>query len=104
MQILADHDGRHIRLTDERLRHIHEHPEMAGLDAAIAETLAEPEQVIESVSDPQMRLYYRPYSRTPVGAKWLCIVVKIAANDAFIVTAYLTDRPKRGNVLWSRGR
>ena len=36
----------------------------------------------------------------PVGGKWLCVVVKYAENDAFVVTAYLTDKPKAGGDLW----
>jgi len=57
VQVLTDYQGRLVRLTDERLRHIHEHPEMIGLDSAIAETLSRPQTVIQSVSDPQAELY-----------------------------------------------
>jgi hypothetical protein len=35
-----------------------------------------------------------------VGGKWLCVVVKYAESDAFVVTAYLTDKPKSGEDLW----
>ena len=35
-----------------------------------------------------------------VGGKWLCIVVKYEEHDAFVVTAYLTDKPKAGEELW----
>lgn len=31
---------------------------------------------------------------------YLCVVVKYAANDAFVLTAYLTDKPKKGEQLW----
>jgi hypothetical protein len=102
MVILADYEGRSIRLTDERWRHIEEHPEMIGLRRAVAETLREPEAVIQSASDPLPRLYYRFYHRTMVGGKHLCVVVKVRLEDAFIVTAYLTDRVKRGTVLWPK--
>lgn len=73
---------------------------MAGLEAAIEETLARPERVTESIADPQARLYYRFYPETPVGAKYLCVVVRLLAQDAFVVTAYLTDRVKRGAQIW----
>lgn len=102
MRILHDYEGRSIRLTDERLNHIHEHPEMAGLDAAIEETLVEPQQVVQSFSDAQARLYYRFYVGTRVGDKYLCIVVKFADDDAFVLTAYLTDKVKKGVQLWPR--
>ena len=35
MSLLRDYKGSAIRLTEERLAHILEHPEMAGLEQAI---------------------------------------------------------------------
>jgi hypothetical protein len=67
MRILRDYEGRTIRLTDERLAHILEHPEMQGMERRIEETLLHPERVLESLSDPQARLYYRMYLATQVG-------------------------------------
>jgi hypothetical protein len=37
-----------------------------------------------------------------VGGKHLCVVVKVRQDDAFVVTAYLTDRVKKGTVLWPK--
>jgi len=98
----TDYEGRSIRLTDERWAHIEEHPEMAGLQEALAETLRKPEAVIESPSDPFARLYYRFYHRTMVGGKYLCAVVKVLQEDAFVLTAYLTDSVKKGALLWPK--
>jgi hypothetical protein len=39
-------------------------------------------------------------TETLVGEKWLCAVVKYTTDDAFIITAYLTDKPKAGEDLW----
>lgn len=103
MKILRDHEGLAIRLTDERLAHILEHPEMRGMERAIEETLLRPERVVESFSDPQARLYYRFYFGTIVSDKYLCVVVKARVADAFVLTAYLTDRIKRGVPIWPRG-
>ena len=102
MQYLTDFDGHRILVTEERLVHIREHPEMVGMETAIAETLGSPQQVVRSVSDPHARLYYRFYSRTRVGGKWLCVVVKAGRTGDFVVTAYLTDHPKQGAILWPR--
>jgi hypothetical protein len=102
MRILHDFQGLAIRLTDERLAHILEHPEMAGLESAIEETLLRPERIVESFSDPQARLYYRFYMGTRVGDKYLCVVVKMREADAFLLTAYLTDKVKRGVQLWPK--
>ena len=100
MKVLHDFQGIAIRLTDERRAHILGHPEMAPLEPAIEETLLHPERVVQSFSDPQAHLYYRFYFRTIVGNKFLCVVVKTLDNDAFVLTAYLTDRIKKGVALW----
>jgi len=42
MRTLRDYQGRSVRLTDERLAHILEHPEMANLESALVETLEHP--------------------------------------------------------------
>lgn len=102
MRILKDHEGLAIRLTKERLDHIIEHPEMVALESAIEDTLSGPERVVESFSDPEARLYYRFYLGTAVGDKFVCVVVKVTGDDAFVLTAYLTDRVKKGVILWPR--
>ena len=100
MKVLTDYEGRAIRLTDERIAHILEHPEMVGMESRIEETLRSPEQVIESLSDSEARLYYRFYVGTQVGDKHLCVVVKLAQNDAFVLTAYLVNKPTSGRQIW----
>ena len=75
---------------------------MAGMEKAIEETLARPEKVVESLSDPDARLYYRFYLGTRVGDKYLCVIVKLGGEDAFVVTAYLTDRATRGVLIWPK--
>lgn len=99
---LPDFEGRVIRLSAERRQHIFEHPEMAGLENSIAETLDSPDTVVESLSDPRARLYYRYYYGTAVGDKFLCVVVKLTDIDGFVITAYLTDRLKKGKQTWPR--
>jgi hypothetical protein len=102
MRECTDYEGRRIRLTDERLAHILEHPEMVGMESRIGETLANPEKVLESLSDAEARLYYRYYLGTRVGNKYLAVVVKVQDADAFVVTAYLTDKVKSGKLLWPK--
>jgi hypothetical protein len=101
MRVLYDHLGTPVRLTVVGLAHVLDHPEMIGMETAISETLLSPEIVIRSRSDEQTRLYYRTYTGTRVGAKLLCVVVKVRPGDAFVLTAYLTDRRKRGEVIWT---
>jgi hypothetical protein len=101
MKVFRDYQGTEIRLTDERLAHILEHPEMQGLEGAVEETLRSPQYVIRSASDDQARLYHRFYLATGTGGKFLCVVVKLTSTDAFVLTAYLTDKVKKGDLLWS---
>ena len=75
---------------------------MKRMGRAIEETLTGPVRVIQSVSDSEANLYYRFYIGTRVGDKYLCVVVKIRQEDAFVLTAYLTDSIKKGDVIWPR--
>lgn len=100
VRLLLDYQGLTVRLTDERRNHIVQHPEMVGLDAAIERALTEPQHVVQSATDAEARMYYRHLAQTTVGPKYLCVVVKIRTGDAFVVTAYLTDKVKKGRVLW----
>ena len=100
MKALLDYQGKTVRLTDERLAHIKEHPEMVNMENALEETLRGPQLVIRSGTDASANLNYRYYYGTLVGDKWLCVVVKYDIDDAFVMTAYLTDKPKKGEQLW----
>jgi hypothetical protein len=97
---IGDCFGRRVRLTEERLAHILEHPEMAGMGAELERALRQPDLVRRSRSDSDIRLFYGFCAQTIVGGKWLCVVVEYAENDAFVVTGYLTDKPKAGEDLW----
>lgn len=98
-QILIDYEGRKIRLTEERWQHILSHPEMKNLSSLIIETVSKPELVRQSNTDQTVYLYYCYQTQTIVGDKWLCVVVKLLDNDAFVITAYLTDRLKKGKQI-----
>ena len=97
---ITDCFGHAVRLTNERVAHILEHPEMNEMGAEIEQLLAAPQIVRRSRSDDAVRLFYAFYPETIVGGKWLCVVVKYLLSDAFVVTAYLTDHPKSGTPLW----
>ena len=102
MKILWDCFGRSVRLTDERLAHILEHPEMKEMGEEIERVLLQPQSVRRSQTDEAVRMFYEFYARTVVGGKWLCVVVKYTEDDAFVVTAYLTDKQKSGEDLWPK--
>jgi len=102
MPYVTDFQGRTIRLTEERWQHISEHPEMTGMRDAVETTLRSPEVVVQSLIGERTQLYYRYYHRTMVGGKYVCVVVVTGRDDAFVVTAYLTDRIKKGDILWRK--
>lgn len=102
MKIIRDCFGRSVRLTDERTAHILQHQEMAEMESEIERVLQAPAEVRVSRSDNTVQLFYAFYARSQVGGKWLCVVVKCPLDDAFVVTAYLTDQLKVGEVIWPK--
>ena|SRR4030067_457292 len=99
---LIDYTGKIIRLTDERLAHIKEHPEMVAHTMKINETLTTPDTVIRSKTDAEVNLYFKYYKKLSIGDKYLCVVVKYKEDDVFIITAHFTDSIKKGEIIWKR--
>ena len=99
---LRDVWGDSVSLTEERRAHLLEHPEMREQENKLAQTLLEPEMVIQSRSDDTARLFHRFYRRLAIGDKYLCVVVKYVEGGVFVITAYFTDKVKRGEVLWKK--
>ena len=103
MDILTDYSGISIRLTDERLQHITDsHPSVLEIPDAVAETLINPDVVRSSSRSTDTRLYYRWYTETKYNDKYVCVVVVVSQDDAWIITAYLTDAVKQGELIWER--
>lgn len=102
MKILLDKYGRKIRLTKEREKHILSRPEMGGQENKIEETLKDPDAIRYSIRDDSMHLYYKLYAKTPVTQKDLLVAVKVSDKEGFIVTAFFTDRIKKGEIVWQR--
>ena len=101
MRLIKDKFGRRVRLTTERLTHMRAfHPELTNSVRRIQKTLSEPDRIIRSTSDPDAQLFYRFFRDSPVGSKFFCVVVKADKDDYFVVTAYFTDKVKRGEQLW----
>ena len=93
MSPFLDFDGNSIRLTLERLGHIHQrHPEAVSMVARLAETLAEPDSVTFDSADPLVRRYYRHYPNTVKGPKYFVVVAKVVRGEGFVLTAHLTKR------------
>lgn len=94
--------GKTIRLDENRWDHALEHPEMENQIIRVRETVVNPDEVKESAYDPSIWLFYKFYNDTPVTEKFLLVAVKILNGEGFIVTAFFTDRVKRGGLVWKK--
>jgi hypothetical protein len=72
------------------------HPIMAGFENNVKDTLAVPEQIRASRSDPNVLLFYKIQSPE----RWICAVVKRLNSDGFLITAYPTGAIKEGKQIW----
>jgi len=101
--IVKSVNGVPVRITKERLKHIYTgHPELKGCERLIAETLENPELILEGENGALLAV--RKYKKTPVSEnKYLIVVYKENSNDGFVITAYFTRRyAKWRKVLWRR--
>ena len=95
--LLTDFEGRTVFLTEEAWDHIisppHDYMESVA-DVAFA-TLRAPDEVRRPNTRPEnVRLYYRWITGTPVGDRWVCVVVKYLQDEAYLLTTYATNRIK----------
>lgn len=102
MTTFLDYAGRTVRLTDERRAHLLSHPEMVGLEPLLGVAIASPAVVVRSRSDDTVLLYYRDAESEQFGSKLLCVVIKHLPDNSFVITAYLTDKIKAGETIWTR--
>jgi len=97
---LIDRFSRRIMLTDERWNHIAEtHPELKDMLEYLKGTLEDPELIKRSIYNENVMLFYRYYGHIYEG-KYMCIAVRL--DEESIVTAYITDRIKKGEVVWKK--
>ena len=78
------------------------HPEIANQLSKVEETLVDPDEVRESVRSSSVWLFYKLYAKTPVSKKFLLVAVQILNGEGFIVTAFFTDKVKKGGLIWKK--
>ncbi len=100
----VDNTGRSIRYPPERQSHVAgRHPDVAEHIELIRDTVTAPDEVRRSTEDPEtVMLYYRWFENTPVGARYVRVVVKLLDLDACVLTAHYTDDIRRGERVWVR--
>ena len=100
MHVLMDFQDRAIRLTDERRKHISQFTEATADLAAIRETLRQPEVMTEAFHHPELRLFYRIYSRRSSDERKFHVVVKVRGYDMLVVTAFFGTDLSWGEKQW----
>jgi hypothetical protein len=88
--------GKRISISTEYWQKIIEtkHPVMAGREELVKQALTSPEQVRRSRKDATVHLHY-----CKSDGHYCCVVVKHLNGDGFVVTTYLTDKIKAGEVV-----
>ncbi len=96
---ITDVFGRNVRIIRERLSHIIKtHPEMEKMGNKISDVLKDPEYIKRSKYDDKVILYYKYFTSIK---KYITVVVKINVYS-FVLTSYITDKIKKGDVLWRK--
>jgi len=91
-----------IFLDKKRRKHVLEHPEMKNQLNKIKETLEFPDEIRESLYIKSIWLFYKFYFNTPVSDKYMLVVTKILNKEGFIITAFFTDKIKKGEIIWKK--
>lgn len=88
--------GKRIRCTARHWQSIvRKHDALAGLEDAVTGVLQHPRYIRLSKEDDQVFLYYAQH-----GKYVLCVVCRHLNGEGFIITAYLTDRIKKGVTVY----
>ena len=73
------------------------HPTLRGKEKEVKRALCDPDEIRISKKDSSVLLFYRKIEKY-----YLCVVIRVVKKRGFIVTAYLTDKIKEGQLKWRR--
>jgi hypothetical protein len=93
-----------LSFSVDRWKHVLTHPEMKGQRPKIKETLVDPDEVRESVQNSSVWLFYKLYPKTPVTIQFMLVIVQVLNGEGFIVTAFFTDKMKKGTLVWKKSQ
>jgi hypothetical protein len=90
--------GVKIRVTDELWNYIItiKHPSMRNKINDILQILSNPLEIRRSKRDRAVYLYYGKNDL------FICAVCKHLDGEGFLITAYMTDKMKIGEVVWKK--
>jgi len=101
MKIAFSVNGVPIRLTQERVEHIHKnHTEMKGEEDKIPEVVNNPDLVQQG--DAGSLLAVKKFDNTPVTKnKYLTVAYKEhSPTDGFVLTSYYSSNLRNRKILW----
>lgn len=70
---------------------------MRGREDEIKKTFTDPDVVKQSVTDPNILLFYRPSQEG-----WTVAVARRQNGEGFLITCYLAAAIKKGTEVWRR--
>ncbi|MFH1826359.1 MAG: PBECR2 nuclease fold domain-containing protein [bacterium] len=92
--------GEKVYLSDSKWDHIEKrHPEVKRFMSFFCEVLSTPDIVKISRKDKNVHLYYK-YFKKILGGKYLLVVTN--SGKRIIITAFVTDKIKVGEMLWPK--
>ena len=101
MQSIKTPIGLIIRITEHSWDIIStiKHPIMKSHFQDVVSALVNPDEIRRSKSDLNVYLFYKIIGNS----RWVCAVTKDAmSKEGFLITAYLTDKIKEGDVIWTK--
>ncbi len=87
-----------VRTTTNYWRYLIDikHPIMKNKEAAVKNTLKNPDEIRQSKIDKEIFLYYKKLD------KLYCVVAKHINSHGFLITAYITDKIKEVDLTWKK--
>ena len=73
------------------------HPSISRKERSVKKCLSDPNEIRVSKRDSSVYLFYRKFK-----TKYLCVVVRHRERASFIITSYLTDKIKEGELKWKK--
>ncbi len=71
---------------------------MKNREIEVQKTLQKPDEVRRSRTDRSVYLFYKKEK----AKRWICAVAKRLNNEGFLITTYLTDAIKEGEIVWTK--
>ena len=100
MTVLLDFQDHAVRLSDEHREHIADFADPDVGLRIIGDTLAHPDVMTEAFHHPELRLYYRIYTRRSQSGRNFHVVVKVRGYDMLVVTAFYSQGLFSGGTKW----